>query len=35
MKGKMTPMLWVLLLTMIIAVGEVLSLAVGSFSSIR
>jgi hypothetical protein len=31
----MTPMLWVLLLTTIIAVGELLSLAFGSFPKIR
>ncbi len=28
MKGKMTPVLWLLLLTVILGVGEVLSLAV-------
>jgi len=35
MKGKMTPMVWLLLLTVIIAFGEVLSLAVGSVVKIR
>ena len=30
MKSKMTPMVWLLLLTVIIGIGEVLSLAVKS-----
>jgi hypothetical protein len=35
MKGKMTPMVWLLLLTIIIGFGEVVSLAVGSIANIR
>jgi hypothetical protein len=35
MKDKMTPMIWLLLLTVIIGLGEVISLAVGSVTNIR
>jgi len=34
MKGKMTPMVWLLLLTAIIGLGEVFSLVVGSVAKI-
>lgn len=33
MKGKMTPMVWLLLLTVIIGVGEVLAVAVRVITS--
>jgi len=35
MKGKMTPMVWLLLLTIIIGFGEIVSLAVGAIANIR
>ena len=35
MKGKMTPMVWLLLLTIIIGFGEMVSLPVSSIAKIR